>query len=592
MDPYGEIQVVDRGGWQKLYRLEKAITQIGSDPRSDIVLDASRGGGVEGRHVQIICWSAAEQGYRLVNLANTGIAVGKDGAQVLAPRSATEVEDGDTFTIGEFSLSLRLSGDHDAHGYHPARTVEPEGQCIGLDVVLSMTQLAPNRTVEGAIVLRNLGDHDNVQFELDLEGLPSECYDIEPAPMLFAGAEQRVLLRLHHTGKQPIAGMRTIEIHASAPRSYVCEEAVVRRSIEVLPYYHYGLRWGEDKTAALDDALALPDPESDTPRESILVRWWQRLKELFARKPAALPAPASPEPETMETESLPPVLEKTPETEEKPKAADVEVLFATPEAMAEPVQDAADSLLDEPLPSPEAEAAPIAPREPLEHGSVWVGLESEFGPPKVETPVVESGASESEMGTSVAAPDRAIVSDRPVPPKAPAAGEVERLSDALMMAVPEPEALVVEDAHETLSTVDRDVVRDALEDEPVGVTGEARPVGQPADLGVSDDTTFDSEEEVRASEAEREATVEEAVDDEGWWEDEPRSGTWWTSDRPVEPAREEPVQFRSVRVVKAKVEPVETEPETGDLPSIEPIDAGNDDDWWTPEPESDVEMEE
>ena len=588
MDPYGEIQVVDRGGWQKRYRLAKAITQIGSDPRSDIVLDASRGGGVEGRHVQIICWSAAEQGYRLVNLANTDVAVGEDEGQVLAPRSATEVGDGDTFRIGEFFLSLRLSGDQDSPGYRPARTVEPEGQCIGLDVVLSMTQLAPNRTVEGAIVLRNLGDQDNVQFELDLEGLPSACYDIEPAPMLFAGAEQRVLLRLHHTGKQPIAGTRTIEIHASAPRSYVCNEVVVRRSIEVLPYYQYGLRWEADRHAALDETLHLPEPEHDAPRESILSRWWQRLKALFARKPAALPAP-----EPSEAETLPPVLEEAPEIEEKPEVADDEVLFATPGDVAELDQEVSDGSPSAPVSPPDIEGVSVAPRESIEHSSVWVGPESEFGPPEIESLAVEPDAGELGAEAGIKSLDDSVEPDLPVSSEVPVARDAASVSGVPRMIVPEAETLVVEDAQETLPVVDREPASGVPDDEPVSVPREPSPVETLVDAEpVSDDVSSDLKVEDPAPTVEPVAAAEQTTGDEGWWEDEPQSETWWTSDRPAEPVEAEPVEIRPVKVVKAKLEPAKEEPEMGALPIIEPVDSGDEDEWWSPETESDIEMEE
>lgn len=586
MGPYGEIQVVDRGGWQKRYPLVKAITQIGSDPRSDIVLDASRGVGVEGRHVQIICWSVAGQGYRLVNIANTDVALSEDGGRILAPRSATEVGDGDTFRIGEFSLSMRLSGDRDTLGHQSQHTVQAEEQCIGMDVVLSMTQLAPNRTVEGAIVLRNLGDQNNVQFELDLEGLPSECYDIEPAPILFAGAEQRVLLRLHHTGKQPIAGTRTIEIHASAPRSYICNEVVVHRTIEVLPHYQYGLRWEEDRQAALDEPLGLPEPEHDSPRVFFVVRWWQRLQDLLVRKPAALPAP---DPSAAET--LPPVPKTEPAIEEKPETADAEVLFVTPEAVAEPDQDASDGSLGEPISPQEIEGAAVAPRESTEHSSVWVGPESQFGPPKIETPVVDLDAGEPE-GTSVESPDGSAASDWAVSPDMAVSGEIVSVPDVPVIAVPEPEPSVVEDTHEALSPVYGEQVDSVLRDEPVVLTDEANAESLAHAETTSDDIPTDLAGEAPTATVEPSAIVEQTIDDEEWWEDEPQSETWWTSDRPAEPSRDETVQIRPVKVVKARVEPVEAMPEAGALPVLEPDDSGHDDGWWSSEDENEIEMEE
>ena len=90
------VDVVDREGWHKEYPLAKAIVSIGSDPRNDVVLERTRGGGVSPRHLQLI--SATDgPGYRLINMGDTDVQVGQ--GQSLAPRAFVEIGPNETVRV-------------------------------------------------------------------------------------------------------------------------------------------------------------------------------------------------------------------------------------------------------------------------------------------------------------------------------------------------------------------------------------------------------------------------------------------------------------------------------------------------------------
>jgi hypothetical protein len=287
---YTMIEIIDKDGWRKAFRLGKTITHVGSAPHNDIVLENWRGSGVEPRHLQLI---ALPQGYRLVNLGSASISL-IDSDTVIPSRSSAQVDAGAIIRVGEFTLTF----------YEEARTAAPsplpvprretggEGQAarpsfplpqpspqvgrgapakdeahtvpapqpstlaeevappkpstsdvIGVDLSLSGTELGPNSPIEGVIKVRNLGDQTGVQFKLAVEGLAAENYSIGPGPILFPNAEREVPLRLYHPQKpDPLAGEHRIQIHATAPNEYPGERATASQVIQILPFYRHRLR--------------------------------------------------------------------------------------------------------------------------------------------------------------------------------------------------------------------------------------------------------------------------------------------------------------------------------------------------------------
>jgi hypothetical protein len=270
MEPSCSVQVTDRDGWQKTFPLEKPLVHIGSDPRNDIVLSAQQGTGVAPRHLQLIGLAAPKPGYRAVNLGDQGIPVSESGVTALAPRSALEITNGVSLTLGEFTLVFYLGEPwtdtrpepvgRPPAGY-PAQGRPPEpahwagrgsatgitrqertSAVIGLKLSLPDRDLDPDSPLEGSVIVRNQGHEPGVQFLLELEGLEPRCYEMGPGPILFPNVEKGVSLRLHHPrGPNPPAGRHIIRVHATAPEAYPGESAIVSREFQILPYYSHAL---------------------------------------------------------------------------------------------------------------------------------------------------------------------------------------------------------------------------------------------------------------------------------------------------------------------------------------------------------------
>jgi hypothetical protein len=294
MNPHSKIEVVDKDGWRKTYPLEKSITYIGSQVTNDIVLESGRGMQVDPLHAQLIAVNG-NSGYQLVNLATTDILLGSTGDQTLPPRSVLRLNDEMIFRLGDFTLVFRSEGTLTG-----GSTSRGASQNIGLNLSLPQPRLAPNQSLEGIVTVQNRGQQPGAQFELDLEGMDPECYDIEPGPLLSSGAEKDVFFRLHHRGAKPLAGTLTITIRAKASRAYPAEEAVISKDIEVLPFYRHSLRLiSPDRKAAPSPA----EPEALLPKAkaSPLPQGQARAPSVPAGPPAQTETVARPEPD--ETDS-------------------------------------------------------------------------------------------------------------------------------------------------------------------------------------------------------------------------------------------------------------------------------------------------
>ncbi len=250
MDQQSAIEIVDRHGWRKSFPLRKSLTHIGSHANNDIVLEGERGEGIAARHLQVIA-APGLSGYRLVNVSSAPVTLGGDQDRILAPRSSVDVAPGERVEVGEYTLVFR-EGSPGQPGADPAESAvdqitgvaaaDQASDVIGLSLALARTDLAPERPITGSVTVQNLGERAGVQFRLTLEGLPADCYEIGPGPILFPNGEREVQLEiLHPRGPQPVAGKHRIRISAVASDAYPGERATVAQVIEILPFYRHEL---------------------------------------------------------------------------------------------------------------------------------------------------------------------------------------------------------------------------------------------------------------------------------------------------------------------------------------------------------------
>ncbi len=235
---HSKIEVINRDGWHKEYPLQKSIIHIGSASSNDIILEDPGDSGIAPLHAQLIASGNDNGAYKLVNLANIDIPLGSKGDQVLATRAVLDLVDGETFRLGDFTLIFH--GQEAGRG-NVATTRRGNGKNIGLSLLIPQTQLVPNRSLEGVIVVSNYGEQGS-KFDLELEGLDSAYYDMSPGPLLSPGAKKEVALRIHHRGSKPLAGEWQLTIRATAPKAYPGQQASVSQVIQILPFYQHKLR--------------------------------------------------------------------------------------------------------------------------------------------------------------------------------------------------------------------------------------------------------------------------------------------------------------------------------------------------------------
>lgn len=257
MSRINRILIFDKDGWRKEISVEKDIVYIGSDPRSDIHLSSTRGGGVAPTHAQVIA-SPLGGNPKMINLAPEPIFVGPETSSPLETLNVIDLTDGVSCRVGEFSLTFSLTSTFSALSSQPS-------DHIGLSISLPRTRLDPNKTIEGYIGISNQGELNNVQVSLDLKGLPSICYDIEPCPIMFAHSEKEVLLRIYHRGSLPLAGEHNITIHATAEKAYPGEEAVIVRALQVQPFFRHRLTVADPAQSSqkAKTTVATPQPNSE-----------------------------------------------------------------------------------------------------------------------------------------------------------------------------------------------------------------------------------------------------------------------------------------------------------------------------------------
>lgn len=241
MTQLGILEVEDQTGWKQVKCLPDVTTiSLGSHKQNNIVLPECRGAGVAEFHAQLIVNADDKTPYQLVNHTDHVIHYGTEGelTNTIAPRSAAPLADKNVFHLGEYTIKLHTTGQLTSRP-----TGEDDQPALGLSLNLQENRLKPNRDLSGQVRVRNLGDQSGAKFELMLESeqLSSECYTLEPGPMLSAGAEGQLTLRLIHRGQLPPAGNSQVILRATAPAAYPGQQVEFPFVIYVEPHYEHEL---------------------------------------------------------------------------------------------------------------------------------------------------------------------------------------------------------------------------------------------------------------------------------------------------------------------------------------------------------------
>ncbi|MFQ5409140.1 MAG: FHA domain-containing protein [Anaerolineales bacterium] len=254
MAELARLEVINRDGWRREYPITKNILHIGSDPHNDIVLEPAYGSGVAPRHLQLIPIPGG-QGFRAVNMSGADLTLDDAGQQLVPPHSIVDLVTGQRVKVGEFTVIVH-SGDaafpmssggavrEASNGSAPSTNSNRRiSHAIGVRVNLPDTVLTPSHPLNGSITIVNAGEQTGVQFNVVIEGLKPEHYEIGPGPILFPGAEKEVVFRISHPREpEPSAGRHEILIHVTAPKAYPGETATVAQALDIRPYYNHRLK--------------------------------------------------------------------------------------------------------------------------------------------------------------------------------------------------------------------------------------------------------------------------------------------------------------------------------------------------------------
>ena len=263
-----DLKIIEANGWSKSVKLIKSITLVGSSAGCDIVLNSNQ---ITPVHAQILCSTDLPTGCRLVNFA-APIRIHSMGADLsIDPFSARDIQQEDELVLGDYRIVFDL----------PLST-EFVQKTSSMEAALSFSNavLRPEYPLEGKLVVKNLGKGGGTQVQVELKGLPPDCYLIDPIPLLYSGAQEEIRVRLFHKTLYPEAGIQSIFLVVTAPNSYPGEELSIQQKIYVAPVFDQKLEVQDDiaeeealqrQKAATAAALAvetLVQPEIPAPNEN------------------------------------------------------------------------------------------------------------------------------------------------------------------------------------------------------------------------------------------------------------------------------------------------------------------------------------
>jgi hypothetical protein len=261
----GTIHVIDKTGWSKTFPLEKALTMIGSAAFNDIVLTEDHGSGVAAVHLQLISSQAGKRSFRLINLVNEPLAMVLSNARgdlIVPAKGSRELQDGDAIQLGDFKITFYLQA---VNGI----SIEKRSENIGLLFEMPGITVKEGRILTGLLTVKNYGQEKRSQFEVDLEGLPSDCYQIDPAPLLYPGGEEKLQIRFFHQGIRPTAGDCPIQLRVTAVSAYPTEEVLLPLVLSIEPVYRYKVEIIEGNEGVEETyAAELPIPFSSASIET------------------------------------------------------------------------------------------------------------------------------------------------------------------------------------------------------------------------------------------------------------------------------------------------------------------------------------
>lgn len=323
-----KLLISEEGGFRKEFVIAKAVTRIGSSPANDLQLRSLH---VSPFHMQILYTRDVPDRCKVVNLSGESMVFFSNGHENSLPvYTPVEVGAGDEIRLRDTRLVFELP--------LTAGVLSTSSQ-ISAALFLPEPVMRPNTTLVGRIALKNEGSQPSCQFDVEVGGLPEDCYQVDPIPLMYPGAQEDVNIRFFHHKSYPVAGSQSVTISVTAPESYPGEQVTLQQGIYVTPVLEQSLQILDDMpapqvTAPAADVLllgnAVETPEALSPAEALneSPSVVESLPEQPA--PAVLVEPAEPLP----------VLDESSNTDEalpEPVPALPEIFAPEPQEKAVPV---------------------------------------------------------------------------------------------------------------------------------------------------------------------------------------------------------------------------------------------------------------
>jgi hypothetical protein len=224
-----ELFIVAKSGWSKSIETDEGVIRIGSASSNDIQLQSPTIAPV---HIQILHPSKTDSSCTVVSLSDEITAKVSREVHRLPPCAAMDVHDGDEILLGDYSIILCLPS---------SSKVVKSARAIEAALSLPDAVLRTACTTAGTLTIKNTGEHSACQFQVEIEGLARDCFEIDPVPLLYSGGQDQVGIRIFHQISHPPAGLQTFALKVSAPEIYPGEEFMIRQDLYVAPAFEQAL---------------------------------------------------------------------------------------------------------------------------------------------------------------------------------------------------------------------------------------------------------------------------------------------------------------------------------------------------------------
>lgn len=232
-----ELIISDQNGWKKPVTIEKAITRLGSSPACDVQLISSE---IDPVHLQIYYIEEASTNCKLLNLGGPVLINSGDQLFTLPSLDTIQVQNGSEIELGHYHIQFILP--------FSAITIQ-DTPSIHATLKFTEATLHPDRITTGWLTIKNTGSQSSCQVDIDLTGLPSDCMQVDPAPLLYTGGQEDVRIQLFHHKLYPAAGFQNLVVYVSACDAYPGEQVVINQGIYVSPYYGQSIEIFDDLTS-------------------------------------------------------------------------------------------------------------------------------------------------------------------------------------------------------------------------------------------------------------------------------------------------------------------------------------------------------